>query len=156
MIVERFLNKVALCCCILLLNTPLSIAQDIYAGFSLEVDTFFSTVIELQLPFGCKKQTFYYDEGKFVDYIYQDGSLITVFKGALHTTPLLSTDEGYVTQSIDTLNHKIIVKGIVGDRVWREDTFEGLIIHYDNVPIEKKTFFDKSLDSIRFYSWGPF
>lgn len=121
-------------------NTPLCV----------EVDTLSALLIRIELPCGYKKSIYNYEEGKFIDYSYKDGSIITLFKGALQKMPLLSNDQCYIIDKTDTLSNKTIIRGTRNDKFWREDSFEGVRVYYENVPIDKMDLFDKVLDNLFF------
>ena len=136
-----------------------SMAQTATQESKIVVDTLFNREIRLALPDGYKRQDFFYDEGRFVDYCYRDGSLVTLFMGSLVKTPLLPGDTIHHLQSIDTTNNVITYRGWVefpdtclGKRVWREDEIKGFHIcfhiYYDYIPIKKSPIFDKVLNNL--------
>ncbi len=114
----------------------------------VEVDTLSSSFIRIELPCGYKKRIYNYEEGKFIDYFYNDGSIVTLFKGALQKTPLLANNKYYDINRIDTLNGKVIIRGTINDKVWREDSFEGIRVYYEKVPMDKMNLFDNILNSL--------
>jgi len=123
-------------------------AQNLDQQICTSTDTIFNSIISLELPCKYKKQVFLYDEGMFIDFHYPDGSMITLFKGALQKSPLFMEDSEHLVQSVDSLNGKVSYKGIIRDRVWREDKISGLYIYYNNVPTEKKFLFEQVLDRL--------
>lgn len=123
-------------------------AQSLNEDYSLRTDTVFNSVVSVNLPLGYKQIKTFYDEGVFIDYYYADGSILTLFAGALHKTPLLSLNPKYNIQAVDTIGARISYKGNVGRKKWREDAIENLHIYYDNVPIEKEQVFNRVLESI--------
>ncbi len=118
----------------------------------VEVDTFSTSLIRIELPCGYKKRIHNYEEGKFIDYYYNNGSIITLFKGALQKTPLLANSKCYIVSRTDTLGGKIIIRGTINDKVWREDSFEGIRACYEKVPIDKMNIFDNILDSLSVFT----
>lgn len=83
MIIKR--NDLLLLGIILLLSSSLWINAQKYNNIlvCVEVDTFSTSLIRIELPCGYKKSIYNYEEGKFIDYSYKDSSIITLFKGAL-------------------------------------------------------------------------
>ena len=132
-----------------------SMAQTTAQESKIVVDTLFNKEIRLVLPDGCKKQNYFYDEGRFIDYCYRDGCLVTLFKGSLVHTPILPDDPNHHLQSIDTINNVVIYRGWVelsnlnlGKRFWREDKIKDIYIYYDYVPVEKIPIFDNVLNTL--------
>lgn len=89
-------------------------AQSLNEDYSLRTDTVFNSVVSVNLPLGYKQIKTFYDEGVFIDYYYTDGSILTLFAGALHKTPLLSLNPKYNIQAVDTIGARISYKGNVG------------------------------------------
>ena len=118
-------NNILLLVIALLFSNCLWVNAQEYSDISMciEVDTLSTSSIRIELPCGYKKRIYNYEEGKFIDYFYNDGSIITLFKGALQKTPLLANNEYYITNRIDTLNNKVIIRGTMNGKVWREDSF---------------------------------
>lgn len=143
-------NDMLLLGIILLLSNSLWINAQKYNNIPacVEVDTLLTSLIRIELPCGYKKSIYNFEEGKFIDYSYKDGSIITLFKGALQKTPLLANDQCYIVDRTDTLSNKIIIRGTRNDKVWREDSFEGIRVYYEKVPIDKMNIFDKVLDNL--------
>ena len=65
-----------------------SMAQTATQESKIVVDTLFNREIRLALPDGYKRQDFFYDEGRFIDYCYRDGCVVTLFRGSLQKTPI--------------------------------------------------------------------
>lgn len=106
-----------------------------------------SVTIEMNLPCNYHVSKHNYDEGVFISYAYQDLSYITVFEGHMIELPLLHKKSGYIPQKTDTLSNKISAFGIKDNKYWREDSYNDIRVFYNNVSLEKKSIFDKVLDS---------
>lgn len=111
-------------------------------------DTLISKSVTITLYGKYKRNVTKYDEGIFIDYSFQDGSSLTLFQGALQKIPLLSNTEGYRLLQIDTIKKRIIHRGEVEAKVWREDQLEGIRIYYDKVPLNKRSLYEYVLNSI--------
>lgn len=111
-------------------------------------DTLISKIATLNLPVKYKKNVTRYDEGIFVDYLFQDGVRITLFQGALQRLPLLPKEQGYVPLRTDTIKNRIIHIGVMDDKSWREDQLEDVRLYYDKVPSDNQKMYDRILDSI--------
>jgi hypothetical protein len=135
---------------IILLSLFILCALSVYAQNScIDEEKFISFNVKICLPCNYKKNIFNYEEGKFIDYIYPDSSMITVFAGAMQKLPLLSQDLGYYSQSVDTLNDRIINRGIKDNKYWREDAIDkGLRVVYMNVSCDKLLTYDRIIDSL--------
>lgn len=131
------------------------LAQLPIKGQNTVTDTLISKCITMDLPGKYKRIITKYDEGIFVDYLFQDGASLTIFQGALQNTPLLLKVKGYHPQQIDTINKKIIHRGELNNKIWREDQLEGIRIYYDKVPFNKKTLYDCILNEICIRSYIP-
>lgn len=105
-------NMLLLVITLLLFSNCLWTNAQEYSNISMcvEVDTFSSSFIRIELACGYKKRIYNYEEGKFIDYFYNDGSIITLFKGALQKTPLLSNNKCYDINRIDTLMVRLSLK----------------------------------------------
>jgi hypothetical protein len=96
-----------------------------------------------------KRKVTNYEEGKFIDYYFENSSIITLFKGSNQKIPLLSVDEGYKVIKCEKKNNRTICQGRKDGKYWREDVFiNEIIVCYDNVESAKKDYYDKVLDSI--------
>lgn len=113
-----------------------------------EIDTISNLITQIELPSKYKKKKYFYDEGTFIDYYYPNGSIITLFKGALQKTPLYSNEPNCVLQSIDTINGRISYQGFIKNKVWHENKIHDLHILYMNVPAIEKEIFDHSIESV--------
>lgn len=110
-------------------------------------EQFSSFITKINLLCDYNKNIFKYEEGKFIDYYYADSSVVTIFVGAMQKLPILSSDLGYYPQSIDTLENRIIIKGVKNNKCWREDSFNGVRILYDRVTMERQDIYDAILNS---------
>jgi len=107
--------------------------------------------VTINLPEPYKKKVCNYDEGIFIDYVFQNGSIITLFRGANQKLPLLSPQQGYTPIKKKQINStRISMIGKKESRYWREDILGEIRILYDKVPMEDKTKYDAILDSISY------
>lgn len=91
---------------------------------------------------------FLYEEGMFIDYYLEDGAKIVIFRGALVQRPILSFSSGYIPTKIDSLSDIVIYQGEKSNKCWKEIRTNDFTAYYDNVPLEKKRFYDNILSSI--------
>lgn len=152
MIVERK-NKIVFFFILFLSSYSLVSAQCYQSRQCVEKDTLLNSIVQIKLPCDFKKKIHVYEEGKFIDYYYKDGTTITLFKGALQGTPLLSSEAGYSIQKQDTTQNRIITIGEKDGKAWREDAIEGVRIYYNRISPENKHLFDAVLDSLFIYQY---
>ena len=97
---ERILkeNKIILLFGIFLM-TPIFLYAQAYKYDSISLG---EKYVILTIPELYKKKVLNYDEGIFVDLLFKDGSIITLFKGTNQKLPLLNKTNGY--------NPKLLVK----------------------------------------------
>lgn len=117
------------------------------------VDTLFTKRVIMDLPERYRRNITNYDEGLFIDYLFQDGASIAIFQGSLQKVPLLSREEGYCPERIDTINDRIINRGTMNGQAWREDQFKGIRIYYYKVPLNKVVLYNRILDSVKVLSY---
>lgn len=145
---ERILkeNKIILLFGIFLMTPKFLYAQAYkYDSISLGEKYVILTIPELY-----KKKVLNYDEGIFVDLLFKDGSIITLFKGTNQKLPLLNKTNGYNPDKKVILFKKegVSLQGVSDNICWREDSVYDIRILYDRVPIMKKNVYDSILDSI--------
>lgn len=114
---------------------------------NIVVDSLLSKSVTMDLPDKYRKNITKYDEGIFVDYLFPDGASIVIFQGALQKTPLLSLKEGYFPERVDTISNKVIYRGVMNGKAWREDHFEQVRIYYCKVPVGEIALYNSILDS---------
>ncbi len=134
---------------ILLICYSSNILAQLSLGKQNMVDTLFSKRVIIDLPDRYRKNVTNYDEGMFIDYLFQDGASLTIFQGRLQKVPLLSREEGYFPEQIDTINDRIIYRGTMNGEAWREDQFKGIRIYYNKVPLNKIVLYNSILDSTK-------
>ncbi len=111
-------------------------------------DSIFSMKIYIHLPDKYIRKVFLYEEGMFIDYYLEDGAKIVIFRGALVQRPILSFSSGYIPTKIDSLSDIVIYQGEKSNKCWKEIQTNNFTAYYDNVPLEKKRFYDDILSSI--------
>lgn len=114
----------------------------------MKVDTLSDVIVQIKLPPEYKKKKYAYDEGVFIDYYYSNGSVITLFQGAMQKTPLYSNEPNCILQSVDTINGEISCQGFINGKAWREDRRDNIHILYMNVPAAEKELFDHIIESV--------
>lgn len=131
------------------LNTSAQRAED-NDSVGIQIDSLYPYKVEMKMSLKVfKKKVFNYEEGQFIDYYFADSSIVTLFKGAMQSLPLLPKEDGYIIESTSSLNNIVSLKGIKEGRYWREDILpHGIRALYYNVPFEKKCIYDLILDSI--------
>ena len=145
---ERILkeNKIILLFGIFLM-TPIFLYAQAYKYDSISLG---EKYVILTIPELYKKKVLNYDEGIFVDLLFKDGSIITLFKGTNQKLPLLNKTNGYNPDKKVILFKKegVSLQGVSDNICWREDSVYDIRILYDRVPIMKKNVYDSILDSI--------
>lgn len=117
-------------------------------NLSMNIDTLSDVIVQIKLPPKYKKKKYVYDEGVFIDYYYSNGSLITLFQGAMQKTPLYTNETNCILQSIDTINGKISYQGFINDKLWHENRIDNLHVLYMNVSTVEKELFDHIMESV--------
>ena len=114
----------------------------------MNIDTLSDVIVQIKLPPKYKKKKYVYDEGVFIDYYYSNGSLITLFQGAMQKTPLYTNEPNCMLQSIDTISGKISYQGFINDKLWHENRIDNLHVLYMNVSTVEKELFDHIMESV--------
>lgn len=104
--------------------------------------------LSINLPLRRKKNITNYEEGIFIDYIFKNGAIITLFSGSNQKLPLLDKEKGYFPTIKKEVKHGISTMGMLNGKYWREDSCDCIRILYDNVGSEERRIFDYILDSI--------
>ena len=125
-------------------------------GFSQETKCKFeekliSGNISIDLPCKYRKNITSYEEGYFISFTFPDTLGITIFDGTMAGVPILQDNQGYIVTQTDTVNNKIKTIGIKDGNYWREDLIlpkkSWIRVMYIDIPLNKKDFYDKILDS---------
>lgn len=106
----------------------------------------------VKLPDKYKKNIFNYDEGIFIDYMLENGAIITLFSGSNQRLPLLSLERGYIPTVKYNKNSRKTSLGILNGKFWREDNYKYFTVLYDNVRPFERSIFDSILDSLAIIS----
>lgn len=146
--IEKKRNKTLIIVFLLTCCSGFAHAQSLNESFATKSDTILDYIVTIDLPSGYKQKTTVYDEGKFVDFYYPDGSILTLFRGGVHKIPLFSLSSKHHVISVDTIGNRISYKGYIENKRWREDKIRNLHVYYNNVSIEKERMFDQALESI--------
>ena len=141
---RRKKNRIVILGLLLFLSNNILKAQNM----NIEIDTLSDIIVKMKLPLNYKKNTYHYEEGTFIDFYYPNGAIISLFKGALHNTPLYSNDPQCILLSTDTIGNRIFHDGRIYNEVWHESKLKNLHVLYTNVPTTEKEQFDKSIESV--------
>lgn len=102
----------------------------------------------INLPIKHKKYVTNYDEGIFIDYIFKNGAVVTLFNGSNQKIPLLDKERGYYPSNKKMVNNRSSIIGILEGKCWREDSCGCIRLFYKNVNPTECHLFDYILDSI--------
>ena len=84
----------------------------------------------------------------FIDYIFKNGAVVTLFNGSNQKIPLLDKERGYYPSNKKMVNNRSSIIGILEGKCWREDSCGCIRLFYKNVNPTECHLFDYILDSI--------